>query len=109
MTLSSHKRLRRVLQSEIASSLSRCCWKTSRMGCSQWSTRPRRAVDGRPHSTTPAVPYHNDVFHFQHVDCELQHREVVCILRRSEFSDISVYVPANGIVGLDPGELFRVS
>src|SRR5258706_16296789 len=62
------------------------------------------AVDGRTHSTTPVVPYHDDVFHFQHVDCELQHREVVCILRWSEISDISVYeelsrVESHNLVG----------
>ena len=43
------------------------------------------------------MPDHQDVLHLQYVDRELQHGEVVGVLRRSEIGDVSVNEELTGI------------
>ena len=49
------------------------------------------------HAATPIMPYHNDVLHLQHIDCELEHRQVVGILRRCEVGNVSVNEDLPGV------------
>lgn len=55
------------------------------------------AVHGRPHAAAPIVPHHQNVFYFEHIDGELQNREVICILGRRQISDIAVDKELAGI------------
>src|SRR5229473_4131149 len=55
------------------------------------------AVYGRANAATPIVSDHDDVLHLQYVDCELEHGQVIGILRRREVGDVSVHEDLAGI------------
>ena len=75
------------------------------MGCSQ--VHQTRAAGRHPHAPASVVPHHQDVLHLQHVDGELQHGEVVGVLRRREIGDAAVHeklarIEADDLVGRNP-------
>ncbi len=48
------------------------------------------AVDCSARSATPIVPHNNDALYVQDADCELQHGQVIGMLRRCEVGDVAV-------------------
>src|SRR5581483_4632838 len=49
------------------------------------------SIHSRCNTATAIVPNHEDVLDFQHFHGKLQHRQIVCILRRREIGDIPVH------------------
>ena len=48
------------------------------------------AVDGRRDAAAAVMADHHDVLDLEHVDGELQHREIVGVLRRGEIGDVAM-------------------
>src|SRR5262245_4485185 len=59
------------------------------------------SIDGGGHPRTPIMPHDHDVPHLQHIHRELQHGEIVGILRRREIGDIAVDEQLSGIKAHD--------
>ena len=55
------------------------------------------AVDRRAHAAAAVMADHHDVLDLEHVDRELQHREIIGVLRRGEVRDIAVDEQLAGI------------
>jgi hypothetical protein len=55
------------------------------------------AVHSRAHSAAPVMPDHDDVLDPQDVDRELEHGEIVGVLRRREIGDVSVHEQLAGV------------
>src|SRR5476651_669415 len=65
------------------------------------------AVHRRAHSATSVMSNHDNVFHLQYIDCELEHREVIRILWWSEIGYVSVHeeiarIETDDLVGRHP-------
>jgi len=65
------------------------------------------AVHGRAHATAAIMPDHHDVLHLQHIDCELQHGQIVGVLRGRQVGDVAVHeqfagIEADDLVGGHP-------
>ena len=54
-------------------------------------------VDCGADAAAAVMSHHDDVLYFQHVDRELQHREIVGVLRGSEVGDVAVHEQLAGI------------
>ena len=54
-------------------------------------------VDGRAHPAAAVVPDDHDVLHLDHIDGELQHRQVVGVLRRCEVGDVAMDEQLTGV------------
>ena len=52
---------------------------------------PALSVNCRAHPATAVVTNDHDVVNLHHIDRELQHREIVGVLRRRKIGDIAVY------------------
>src|SRR5262249_20004854 len=68
---------------------------------------PSFAIHGGSYSAAPIVPHHYDVFYPEHLDRELQHGEIVGILRGREVADIAVdeelaRIEAYDLISRDP-------
>ena len=62
------------------------------------------AVDRRRDAAAAVMADHDDVLHLEHVDGELQHGEIIGILRRREVRDVAV---DEELAGVDADDLVR--
>ena len=55
------------------------------------------AVDRGAHAAAAVMPDHHNVLHLDHIDGELEHREIVRILGRREIGDVAVHEQLAGV------------